>query len=327
VKAGPRFARRLSPVHVLALTTLLALTLAALFGIAALTPSPGYAANPPPTCAPLAPPPVPGSPVPAPATPGIVLLNEILTDPGSTWNCAEPSGTYSILSDSWVELYNPQSQPLDLYAVHAYLDNGPDSFRFYLPFGAAIAPGGFLVVFPNSSSNSLLQANSNLRLVFGATGAVIDQVNVTGLAVNYSYARIPDGSPNWKITGTPTIDSSNIETSATPTPTASSSSSGSGTGTTGSSGSGTGIGGDSTQTTGTSVLATGTQPAWNRLTLPASTPVALDASPTTAAVATPTTSTPAAPGDSSDVPHRILLTVLLVLLAGSLFWCWKIFSG
>jgi hypothetical protein len=319
--AGPRFARHILPLHVLAPATLLVLTLAALSGMIASTPLSSFAASSPLPCAPLAPPPVPGSPVPAPSTPGIVVLNEILSDPGSAWNCAEPPGTYSILSDSWVELYNPQSQPLDLYAVHAFLDNGPNSFRFYLPFGAAIAPGGFLVIFPNSSSNTLLQANSNLRLVFGTTGTVIDQVNVPGLAVNYSFARIPDGSPDWKITSTPTIDSSNIETSATPTPTTSSSSSSSSSSETGTSSSS-----GSTQATTTSVLATGTQPAWNKLTLPASTPVVLAASPTSIAI-TPAIGTPASPGSSSDVPHRILLTVLLVLLAGSLFWCWKIFSA
>lgn len=326
MKAGSRFAPRILAVHVLSLATLLALTLIAFISIISLTPSPGFATSSPPPCAPLAPPPVPGSPVLAPSTPGIVMLNEILTDPGSTWNCAEPSGTYSIMSDSWVELYNPQIQPLDLYAVHAFLDDGPNTFRFYLPFGSAIAPGGFLVVFPNSSSNSLLQANSNLRLVFGTTGAVIDQVNVTGLAVNYSYARIPDGSQTWKITSTPTIDSSNIETSATPTSTTPSSSSSTETVTTGTSGSGTGTGG-STPMTGTSVVATGTQPAWNKLTLPASTPVALDTSPTTISTATPATGTSALQGGSSDVPRRILLTLLLVLLAGSLFWCWKTFSS
>ena len=320
MKAGPRFARRFAPVHILALAAFLALSLAT---VLSTTISPGFAATPTPTCAPLAPPPVPGSPVPPPATPGIVVLNEILSNPGSTWNCAEPAGTYSIQSDSWVELYNPQSQPFNLYEVHAFFDNGPDTFRFYFPFGAAIAPGGFLVVFPNSSSNSLLQANSNLRLVFGTTGTVIDQVNVPGLAVNYSYARIPDGSPTWKITSTPTIDSSNIETSATPT--TSSGSSSSGTGTTSSSASGSGTGG-SNQTTGTSVLATGTQPAWTKLVLPSSSPVALTVSPTAPVFTTPTASGAAQPNSSADVPRRLVLTVLLILLAGSLFWCWRIYS-
>jgi hypothetical protein len=62
-------------------------------------------------CAPPIPPPIPGSPVPAPATPGILLINEVLSMPGSTWNCSELNKTFSLNSDSWVEIFNPQNQP------------------------------------------------------------------------------------------------------------------------------------------------------------------------------------------------------------------------
>jgi hypothetical protein len=72
---------------------------------------PGYAAATPHGCAQPAPPPVSGSPVIPPATPGIVVINEVLNNPGSTWNCSEPAGTFSLSTDSWVELYNPQNQP------------------------------------------------------------------------------------------------------------------------------------------------------------------------------------------------------------------------
>ncbi len=273
-------------------------------------------------CAPLAPPPVAGSPVPPPTTPGIVLFNEILTTPGSTWNCSEPSGTFSIMSDSWIELYNPQSRPFNLYAVHAYIDTGPDTFRFYLPFGAAIAPKGFLVVFPNSAANSTLLAGSNLRLMFAASEMAIDQVNIPGLVTDDSFARIPDGSSNWKITTTPTIDAGNIETSSTtptPNPSTSQGSSGStGSGSTGSTGS-----------TSTPAIPTGTQPAWKQLSLPPDTSTSSTASSSTPTVSTPLLSTPVpTPASSaSATQHRILLTVLLILLAASLFWCWKTYSS
>src|SRR5260370_34889691 len=64
-------------------------------------------------CAPPSPPPVAGSPAPAPASKGVVLLNEALLNPQSTWNCSE-SGTYFVSKDTWVELYNPQNQPFNL---------------------------------------------------------------------------------------------------------------------------------------------------------------------------------------------------------------------
>jgi hypothetical protein len=302
LRTGTGFTRRMLPV------CLAILVAAVLLGA---TTSPGAAAlasSGTPTCAPPIPPPVAGSPVAPPATAGIVLINEILTSPGSTWNCAG-QGTFSLMSDSWVELYNPQSQPFNLYAVHAYFDTGPTTFRFYFPFGAAIAPYGFLVVFPNSAANTLL-ASSNLRLMFAASSTVIDQVSIPGLAVNDSYARIPDGSSSWKITATPTIDASNIASSPTSaTPTSPAQGSGSG----------------STQATPAPVLATGTQPAWNRLSLPPSTPEAAAASPTSFVVNNPLVNTPVPASGASDVQRRVLLTVLLVLLAASLFWCWKSF--
>ena len=78
-------------------------------------------------CAPPIPPPVPGSPLPTPAIPGRLLINEVLSLPQSRWNCSEQVNTYSISSDSWVELYNPQSQASNLYAAHASFDTGPNS--------------------------------------------------------------------------------------------------------------------------------------------------------------------------------------------------------
>ena len=63
-------------------------------------------------CASPNPPPVPGSPATAPAIPGWLLINEVLLTPASTWNCSEPNGTFTPGRNAWVELYNPQSQPL-----------------------------------------------------------------------------------------------------------------------------------------------------------------------------------------------------------------------
>ena len=64
-------------------------------------------------CAPHIPPAVPGSPMPAPATPGIIRINEALLVPHSIWNCSEATA-YSLTDDMWIELYNPQNQPFNL---------------------------------------------------------------------------------------------------------------------------------------------------------------------------------------------------------------------
>jgi hypothetical protein len=283
-----------------------------------------YAATPSHGCAPLAPPPIPGTVSTAPATPGIVLVNEILTNPDSTWNCSE-NGTFSVMSDAWVEFYNPQNEALNLYAAHSYLDFGPNTYRFYLPFGAAIAPHGYLVVFPNTASGTLIAGN-NLRLMFLST--VIDQVSIPALPLDQSYARVPDGSSNWQITNNPTIDTSNLASIPTITPTATAPVT---TGTTTST-SGTGPGGYGyPPTTTTPVVISGTQPAWSALNLPASTPGTQDAQTNPTPLATTPTliqpSTPPSSTPSSDVPRRIMLTVMILVLVGALFWCWKVYSS
>lgn len=297
-------------------------TLALLLGT---TITHSFASSTPHACAPFIPPPVAGSPIAPPSTPGIVLFNEILTNPGSTWNCAE-QGTYSVMSDSWVELYNPQNQPFNLYAARAYIDAGPSSYRYYLPFGAEIAPHGFLVLFPNTTAGTMVAGN-NLQLMFLST--TIDQVSIPPLATDDSYARIPDGSSTWQITTTPTIDSSNIETAGTQTTPVATSPTGQGPGPGGTSGTGNG-GNPQGTSTSTAGFATGTQPAWSTLNLPPTTtiPNPTLVSPTVTSTSAGQPITQVAPtSSSSDVPRRITLTALLLALAGALYWWWKVHSS
>ncbi len=259
-------------------------------------------------CAPSTPPPVPGSPIPAPATPGKLLINEVLSVPGSTWNCSELNKTFSPSSDSWVELYNPTDQPFNLYVVHAGIDTGPNTLIYYLPLGAAIAPHGYLVLFPATYSGTFIAAG-NLRLVIA--GVSIDQVNAPALPIDQSYARMSDGSNTWHITNTPTIDANNMTPQASPTPATTSHNQGSGS---------------YGHTTSTPEHVTGTQPAWSNLQFPTSVATAISEENSTPTTFT-TSSTPSTPVSNGwDIPRRILLTVLAVALALMLFWCWRLFS-
>ena len=261
-------------------------------------------------CAPLIPQSVPGSPLPAPAIPGKLLINEVLSLPGSRWNCSEQNNTYSITSDSWVELYNPQSQPYNLYAAHATFDIGSSSMPFYLPLGSVIAPHGYLVLFPSMFSGTLI--NTNVRLLIG--GVTIDQINIPSLPVDQSYARIPDGSNLWQITNVPTVDSSNNISQPSPSvsPTVSSPNqvpAGSGYAT-------------STPAHITPII--GTQTVWSNLQFPTSvvstTPVTKPAIAASSSLASPV-------NDGWDTSHRILITTLIVALALMLFWCWRLFTS
>jgi hypothetical protein len=79
-----------------------------------------------------------------------------------------------------------------------------------LPFGTAIAPHNFLAVFLYTLSPPFSSKMTEVRLLIG--GTVIDEVNVPPLSGDESYARVPDGSPNWQIMNSPTIDASNNST-------------------------------------------------------------------------------------------------------------------
>lgn len=174
-------------------------------------------------CAPETPPPVSGNPVAAPATPGSILINEVLSNPASAWNCSEPPGShFSQITDSWVEIYNPQNQPFNLYATHTEISIDGGSSWDILPFGSAIASHGFLVVFPMESRT--VAPPSIWQIVLAFSNAVIDQFTIPEqeqLLPDQSYARVPDGSSTWLHVGQPTIDASNNASGqpVTPAPT------------------------------------------------------------------------------------------------------------
>jgi hypothetical protein len=147
---------------------------------------------------------------------------------------------------------------------------------------------------------------------------VVDQVSVPSLGPDQSYARTSDGASSWKITSTPTIDASNTSLPVTPT-------SPSGGQVSGSGGTGSTSTGSSSTTRGSSnsdpkVLINGVQPRWNSLQFPSITPTStVDLRPTTL-------STPSQANSGFNLPRRIALTVLLIALGLTLFWCWKAFK-
>ena len=258
-------------------------------------------------CAPLIPPSVPGSSVPAPAIPAKLLINEVLSYPGSRWNCSEPPNTYSITNDSWIELYNPQNEAFDLYAARATFEISSSAKPFYLPLGSVIAPHSYLVLFLSTFSGTPIDANVRLLI----EGVTIDQVDIPSLKIDQSYARIPDGSSSWHITNTPTIDASNniSQPGTVLNPTVSSSNQ------------------NPIATRGASSTPTpdlNTQAVWSSLQFP--TPVSIETPITRPTVTyTPSLSTPF--NYDWDTPHRILVTTLVIALALMLFWCWRLFTN
>ena len=281
-------------------------------------------------CASPTPPPVSGTLVQPPATSGTLFINEVMLIPHTIWNCSELyNPTYA--RDTWIEIYNAQNQAFALYSSHTYLDSGTGTSPLYLPFGASIAPHGFLVVFLQTTSYFSATETRTFRLLVGGTS--VDEVLIPPLDMDYSYARFPDGSTNWEITNKPTIDASNTVTVVSPTPkgtkvkaTATAralsqhqKNSKSDRGGTSGGGSSTDSNGDNTDTSNGQQID-GTQPTWSSLKHSDSITTA------TPSANTQSTNTDLTVNSSDlDVPHKILLTGLVVALLGVLLWCWRLF--
>jgi hypothetical protein len=299
------------------------LVIAMLCGILLVHVSPVSASGPTHGCAPSIPPAVAGSPAPVPATTGIIVINEVLLNPATAWNCSSTAGSDST-TDSWIELYNPQNQAFNLYTGHAMLDTGPGTNPYYFPLGTSIAAQAFLVVFPFIKLSFTSSVTSTVRLIVG--GAIIDQVTIPRLGPDQSYARTPDGSSKWIVSYMPTIDASNMTGLVTPTPTPTKSS-GNSNGSNGNTSSGNTSNGSTTTGSETKIVS-GVQPAWSKISLPV-TPTSSTVNYT--AASTPTTLSSSAPvstvSDGLDTPRRIIITLLLIALAATLFWCWRLFSS
>jgi len=234
------------------------------------------------------------------------VFNEVLLTPHSTWNCSESSGTYFAASDSWIEFYNTQNEPYNLYTAHATIDSGPNTNQYYFPFAASIAAHSYLVIFPYlNNSDFVITKTPTFRLVISSI--VIDQVTVPTLGPDQSYARTSDGAPSWEITSTPTIDASNTSLI---TPTA-------------------GVSGVSPGTpSATQVIASGTQPAWKKLLMPTPTSqLVLVASPATVATAASQANS-IGPTSSSglSLTQQIILTLLISALGVTLLLGWRVFG-
>jgi len=262
-------------------------------------------------CAQPVPPGIPGSPGPAPAASGIIVINEVLLTPHSTWNCSE-HGTYFLTTDSWIELYNTQNQPFNLYASHAAIADNTNTSAFTFPFGASIAAHGYLVLFPYTDAFFKETSTPTLKLLI--SNVIVDQVAVPLLGPDQSYARTSDGASTWLTTSLPTIDASNTSL-VTPTPT---------TVPVGNGGSGGG-GSWSTPTASPTKFVNGKQPQWSKMQLPTASSV--PTASTTSLLQSPSTTPSPANNSGMDTPKRVLLTFLVVAFAITLFWCWWLFRS
>lgn len=112
--------------------------------------------------------------------------------------------------DDWIELYNALETTADIGGF-TISDEGN---RYTLPSETMIPGNGFLILSCNDLGSGL---NTNFKLSSGGEtislendeGTLIDEITFPNLDNGQSYARFPDGSENWKITGSTSQGASN----------------------------------------------------------------------------------------------------------------------
>jgi hypothetical protein len=134
-----------------------------------------------------------------PALPPLfVKINEIMA--GNTTTLADADGDY----EDWVELYNAGSEVADLtgYTITDVLTN---TTKFTIPAGAAIPPGGYLLVWADEEPGQYvpgLDVHANFRLSLGGEefglyapdGTLVDSAAFGPQTNDVSYGRFPDGA-------------------------------------------------------------------------------------------------------------------------------------
>lgn len=117
--------------------------------------------------------------------------------------------------EDWIELYNAleTSQDIGGYVL------SDESNTYSLPAGTTIPASGFLVVLCNDlgtglNANFKLSGDGEAKSLESGNGTLIDNITYPNLDNGQSYARFPDGSDFWEITGTTTQGKSNGEDSA-----------------------------------------------------------------------------------------------------------------
>ncbi|NLO10938.1 MAG: T9SS type A sorting domain-containing protein [Candidatus Cloacimonetes bacterium] len=150
--------------------------------------------------------------IPVASTTGEIVINEIMAKNASF---PDPFGE----ADDWVELYNPNSYPVDIagmYMTDNHYGNGIDAWT-QIPHGypdiTTIPPHGYLIVwFDEDMDQGPLHINDKLGggadsvyLISSDGTTIIDSFTWTAetdLDVNdRSIGRYPDGSTNWRLFG------------------------------------------------------------------------------------------------------------------------------
>jgi len=143
---------------------------------------------------------------------GEVVINEIVASNDSIGGEADPDGGYP----DWIELYNTTDFTIDLSEVYLS-DDELDLRKWQFPEGTMIDEDDYLIVWADNdldqqgihASFKLSKGGEQLYLS-NAVGTVIDSMSFGEQQTNIAYARIPNGSGDFKF-WTTTFDGNNDE--------------------------------------------------------------------------------------------------------------------
>ena len=139
----------------------------------------------------------------------ILVINELMAS-----NAGEVMSP-AINFDSWIELYNPGDQPVNLGGMYLSYDaNNPTMWEMPSYMGSVPA-GGFKVIWLGSSNILRNQAPFKLDcdggtiLLSDQNGELIAKQNYPEAMSHTAYARTTDGGNEWGWTSTPTPEATN----------------------------------------------------------------------------------------------------------------------
>ena len=128
---------------------------------------------------------------------GELIINEVMADPLS--GLADADGEFV----DWIELHNTTNRTINL-SNYALSDKENKPLQWKFPEGAAIAPGGYYIVFCSGKdrvdegtsiphTNFSISAEHDSVVLSDAHGRLVDRVTIDNLAEDCSYGRDASG--------------------------------------------------------------------------------------------------------------------------------------
>lgn len=144
----------------------------------------------------------------------ILFINEFLA--ANTFTNPDPHGEF----DDWIELYNSGTTPIKLSGKYL-TDKRTNLTKWKFPNDDIyIQPNSWMIVWCDEDSGQiglhtnfkLSAAGEFIALVDSTGNSIIDSISFGQQSNDVAFARIPDGSENWRFTSTPTPEAMNVLT-------------------------------------------------------------------------------------------------------------------